>query len=300
MEAGTIIGIIISLFIIIFIILFLSTSIKVVRFTDEMIVERLGTYRSTWSHGVKFKMPFIDRIVAKVSLKEQVLDCEPQAVITKDNVTMEIDTVVYYKVADTKNYVYGVNNPTGAIQNLISTTLRNLIGELELDSTLTSRDQINTNLRNILDLATNSWGIKINRVEVKNILPPHEVRTSMEKQMKAEREKRASILESEGKKQSAILQAQGERESSIIRAEGQKQSAIIEAEGISESILIKNRAEVKAIENISLIKPTKEAIEYRKYEALERVANSSNSKLIVPSELSSLVTISEVLNKKNN
>ncbi|MGL5664293.1 MAG: SPFH domain-containing protein, partial [Cetobacterium sp.] len=250
-----------------------------------------------WDVGLNVLIPFVDRIAKRVSLKEQVIDFPPQPVITKDNVTMQIDSVVYFQITDPKLYTYGVENPLNAIENLTATTLRNLIGELELDATLTSRDTINTKMRVILDEATDPWGIKINRVELKNIIPPAEIQDAMEKQMKAERERRESILRAEGQKTSAILVAEGEKEAAILRAEAKKETAIREAEGEAEAILSIQKANAEAIRLIKEAAPDKSVLMIKGMEAFEKVANGQATKIIIPSELQNIVTLSELFHE---
>ena len=259
--------------------------VKVVPQAHGYIIERLGAYHSTWGVGVHFKLPIFDRISKRVNLKERVVDFPPQPVITKDNVTMQIDTVVYYQITDPKLFAYGVENPMMAIENLTATTLRNIIGDLELDETLTSRDTVNTKMRAILDEATDAWGIKINRVELKNILPPREIQDAMEKQMKAERERRESILKAEGEKKSAILLAEGEKESAILRAEAAKQAAIRQAEGEAEAILAVQTAIAEGIKKINEANPTEGYIALKSLESLEKVADGRSTKIIIPSEI---------------
>ena len=278
-------------------------NIKIVPQAKRYVVERLGSYYTTWENGLHFKVPFIDRIANVVSIKEQVLDFAPQPVITKDNVTMQIDTVVYLQVTDAKLYTYGVERPIGAIETLTATTLRNLIGELELDQTLTSRDIINSKMRVILDEATDPWGIKVNRVEVKNILPPHDIQEAMEKQMRAERERREKILQAEGEKKSSILLAEGEKESAILKAEARKESQIKIAEGEAEALLKLKEAEAKGIELLRTANADKSVIALKSLEALEKVADGQSTKIIIPSELSSvasIATIFEDLKDKKN
>lgn len=283
------------LFILILIAVFLiGTHIRIVAQSQAFVVERLGAYLATWDVGLNVLIPFVDRIAKRVSLKEQVIDFPPQPVITKDNVTMQIDSVVYFQITDPKLYTYGVENPLNAIENLTATTLRNLIGELELDSTLTSRDTINTKMRAILDEATDPWGIKINRVELKNIIPPAEIQDAMEKQMKAERERRESILRAEGQKTSAILVAEGEKEAAILRAEAKKETAIREAEGEAEAILSIQKANAEAIKLIKEAAPDKSVLMIKGMEAFEKVANGQATKIIIPSELQNIVTLSEL------
>ena len=283
------------LFILILIAVFLiGTHIRIVAQSQAFVVERLGAYLATWDVGLNVLIPFVDRIAKRVSLKEQVIDFPPQPVITKDNVTMQIDSVVYFQITDPKLYTYGVENPLNAIENLTATTLRNLIGELELDATLTSRDTINTKMRVILDEATDPWGIKINRVELKNIIPPAEIQGAMEKQMKAERERRESILRAEGQKKSAILVAEGEKEATILRAEAKKEAAIKEAEGEAEAILSIQKANAEAIKLIKEAAPDKSVLTLKGMEAFEKVANGQATKIIIPSELQNIVTLSEL------
>ena len=255
------------------------------------VIERLGSYYTTWGNGLHFKIPFIDRVSSRVSLKEKVKDFPPQPVITKDNVTMQIDTVVYFQITDPKMYTYGVENPLNAIENLTATTLRNLIGDLELDQTLTSRDIINSKMRSILDEATNPWGIKINRVEVKNILPPKDIQDAMEKQMRAERERREKILQAEGEKKSSILIAEGEKESAILKAEASKEAQIKEAEGEAEAIRKLNEAEADAIKMLKEAGADKSVLTLKSFEALGKVADGQATKIIVPSDLQNLATL---------
>ncbi len=263
-------------------------NMKIVPQAHAYVVQRLGVYHSTWSVGFHIKVPFIDVIVKKVSLKEHVADFPPQPVITKDNVTMQIDTVIYYQITDPKLYTYGVERPMMAIENLTATTLRNIIGDLELDETLTSRDTINTEMRAILDEATDPWGIKINRVELKNIIPPREIQDAMEKQMKAERERRESILRAEGEKKSAILLAEGEKESAILRAEAKKQAAIKEAEGEAEAILTVQSAIAEGIKKINDANPCEGYIALKSLESFEKAADGKATKIIVPSSIQSI------------
>ena len=252
------------------------------------VVERLGAYNATWSTGLHLKIPVIDRIAKKISLKEQVADFPPQPVITKDNVTMQIDTVIYLQVTDPKLYTYGVDNPIRAIENLTATTLRNIIGDLELDQTLTSRDIINSKMRAILDEATDAWGIKINRVELKNIMPPKEIQDSMEKQMKAERERREKILQAEGEKRSAVLVAEGEKEAAILRAEAEKEAAIKRAEGEAEAILKIQQAQAEGIKMLNEANPDAQVIAIKSLESLQKVADGKSTKIIIPSEIQGL------------
>ncbi len=280
------------------------TNIRVVPQSKAYVVERLGTYYSTWDTGLHVKIPFLDRIAKIVSLKEQVVDFKPQPVITKDNVTMQIDTVVFYQITDPKLYTYGVESPISAIENLSATTLRNIIGELELDSTLTSRDTINAKIRVILDEATDPWGIKVNRVELKNIIPPREIQDAMEKQMKAERERRESILRAEGEKQSRILVAEGHKESKILEAEAEKQSAILhaeavkeakvrEAEGEAEAILKVQQATADAIKLLNEADANDAVIKIKALEAFEKAADGQATKIIIPSEIQGLAGLAE-------
>ena len=303
-NGGAIFGIIAGIIVLIILIYLGVTCVKIVRQSDAVIVERLGAYNRTLSHGLHLLTPIVEKAVHTISLKERVCDFKPQPVITKDNVTMQIDTVVYFYVTDPKLFTYGVERPISAIENLTATTLRNIIGELELDQTLTSRDTINTKMRLILDEATDPWGIKVTRVELKNILPPREIQDAMEKQMRAERERRESILRAEGDKQSQILIAEGEKESTILRAEAEKAKKIAEAEAQAESIRLVYEAQAKGIELINKANPTKEYVTLEGYKALEKVANGQSTKLIIPSELtnlaSTLASASEVVkeNKK--
>lgn len=263
-------------------------NIKIVPQAHAYVVERLGAYNATWGTGLHFKIPIMDRIAKKISLKEQVADFPPQPVITKDNVTMQIDTVIYLQVTDPKLYTYGVDNPIRAIENLTATTLRNIIGDLELDQTLTSRDIINSKMRVILDEATDAWGIKINRVELKNIMPPKEIQDSMEKQMKAERERREKILQAEGEKRSAILVAEGEKEAAILRAEAEKEAAIKRAEGEAEAILKVQQAQAEGIKMLNESNPDAQVIAIKSLEALQKVADGKSTKIIIPSEIQGL------------
>ncbi len=279
----------------IFILIIIATNIVIVPQASESVVERLGVYSTTWTAGVHVKIPFIDRVVKRVSLKEQVVDFAPQPVITRDNVTMQIDTVVFFQVTDAKLYTYGVERPISAIENLTATTLRNIIGDMELDHTLTSRDVINSKITTSLDEATDKWGIKINRVELKNIIPPREIQDAMEKQMKAERERRESILRAEGEKRSQILVAEGEKESAILRADAVREQKIKEAEGEAEAILKIYEAQAKGIRMINDAKPTKEYITLQSFDALAKVADGKATKIIVPSELQNLASIATSL-----
>lgn len=264
------------------------TNIKVVPQAHSYVIERLGAYHSTWSTGLHFKIPFVDKISKKVSLKEQVIDFPPQPVITKDNVTMQIDTVVYFQITDPKLYAYGVERPISAIENLSATTLRNIIGELELDHTLTSRDVINTKIRIILDEATDAWGIKVNRVELKNIIPPKEIQESMEKQMKAERERRAQILTAEGEKSSAILIAEGEKESAILRADAKKETKIREAQGEAQAIMLVQQAYADSIKLLNEANPREGVIALKSLDAFTKAADGKATKIIIPSNIQSI------------
>ena len=278
-------------------------NVKIVPQAKTYVIERVGSYYTTWKNGLHFKIPFLDRVANQVTLKEVVKDFDPQPVITKDNVTMQIDTVVYFQITDAKLYTYGVENPISAIENLTATTLRNIIGELELDQTLTSRDIINSKMRSILDEATDPWGIKVNRVEVKNIIPPRDIQEAMEKQMRAERERREKILQAEGEKKSSILIAEGEKESAILRAEADKESKIKKAEGEAEAIIKLKTAEAEGIKLLKEAKADSSVLTLKSFEALENVANGQATKIIVPSELQNVATIgttiSEIKKKKN-
>ncbi len=266
----------------------LVSNIRIVPQARAYVVERLGAYHSTWQVGLHFKIPLIDKISRKVSLKEKVIDFPPQPVITKDNVTMEIDTVVYFQITDPKLYTYGVESPMDAIENLTATTLRNIIGELELDESLTSREHINTKIRMVLDEATDPWGIKINRVEVKNITPPKDIQVAMEKQMRAERERREAILIAEGEKKSQILIAEGQKEAAILQAEAKKQTAIKEAEGQSEAILMINKATADGLKLIKDAAADDSVIKLKSLEAFQKAADGQATKIIIPSEIQSL------------
>ncbi len=286
----------------IIILILIISNIKIVPQTYAYIIERLGAYQSTWGVGMHFKVPFIDRVAKKVNLKEQVVDFEPQPVITQDNVTMQIDTVVYYQITDPKLYTYGVERPMMAIENLTATTLRNIIGDLELDETLTSRDTINTRMRVILDEATDPWGIKVNRVELKNIMPPQAIRDAMEKQMKAERERRESILKAEGEKKSAILIAEGEKESAILRAEATKEAEIREAEGKAQAIIEVQKAVAEGIKLINEADPKQGYLTIKSLESLNALADGQSTKIVVPSDLQGLAglatSLTEVIKTK--
>ena len=275
------------------VVVLIVTNIRIVQQAKAYVIERLGAYSGTWGVGVHVLFPFIDKIAKVVSLKEQVADFPPQPVITKDNVTMQIDTVVYFQVTDPKLYTYGIEQPVVAIENLSATTLRNIIGELELDECLTSRDIINTKMRSILDEATDPWGIKINRVELKNILPPQEIQNAMEKQMKAERERREAILRAEGEKRAAILEAEGEKESAILRADAKKQQQILEAQGEAEAILTVQKATAEGIKLINEASPTDAVLRLKALEAFAAAADGKATKIIIPSEIQGLAGLAE-------
>ena len=288
-----------------FFILIIS-NLSIVQQSQAYVIERLGAFRSVWSVGLHFKVPLIDRVARKVSLKEQVLDYPPQPVITKDNVTMQIDTVVYFQITDPKLYAYGVEMPMAAMETLTATTLRNIIGDLELDQTLTSRDVVNTKMRAILDEATDPWGIKVNRVELKNILPPADIQSSMEKQMKAERDRRQAILQAEGQKKSAILIAEGEKESAILRASAEKEAAILRAEAERQAAILKAEGEAEAIRKVQQAladslgmlnekAPNEQVIKLKSIEAMEKVADGKATKIIIPSEMQGLVGLANGL-----
>ena len=293
-------GLYIVLGLLVVILIVLIACIKVVPQSQVMVVERIGAYHQTWGTGMHFLVPFIDRIAKRISLKEQVADFKPQAVITKDNVTMQIDTVVFFQITDPKLFTYGVENPIAGLQNLSATTLRNIIGEMELDQSLTSRDTINAKMRSILDEATDPWGIKVNRVELKNILPPADIQNSMEKQMKAERDRRQAILQAEGSKKSAILLAEGERESAILRADAEKQAAILRAEAEKQSAILKAAGEAEAIrevqqalaDSLAMLNekaPNDSVLKLKAIEAMQKVADGKATKIIIPSEMQGLV-----------
>ena len=277
-----IISVVILLLVVIFI---LVRCIRIVQQAKAYVIEFLGAYKTTWNVGLHFKIPFVEKVAKVVTLKEQVADFPPQPVITKDNVTMQIDTVVYFQITDPKLYTYGIEQPMVAIENLSATTLRNIIGDLELDQCLTSRDIINTKMRAILDEATDPWGIKVNRVELKNILPPKEIQNAMEKQMKAERERREAILRAEGEKRAAILEAEGEKESAILRADAKKQQQILEAEGEAEAILKVQKATAEGIRLINEAAPSEAVIKIKAMEAFSAAANGKATKIIIPSEI---------------
>ncbi len=287
----SIVSLIIIAIIALLLIIVIARNIKIVPQAHAFVIERLGAYYQTWGTGLHLKVPFIDRISKKVSLKEQVVDFPPQPVITRDNVTMQIDTVVYFEITDPKLYTYGVERPLSAIENLTATTLRNIIGDLELDSTLTSRDTINDKIRIILDEATDAWGIRVIRVELKNILPPREIQDAMEKQMKAERERRARILDAEGEKRSQILVAEGLKESAILKADAVKESKIREAEGEAQAILTVQKANADALRMLSEADPSTKVIELKSLEALAKVADGKATKLIIPSDMSKVASL---------
>ena len=303
LSSGATAAIVIAVIVVVLLFIF-AFSIRIVRQSTAVIVERLGRYLKTLETGVHFILPFFDRTNGAISLKEKVADFQPQPVITKDNVTMQIDSVVYYSITDPKLYTYGIENPMSAIENLTATTLRNIVGELELDETLTSRDIINSKMRAILDEATDPWGIKVTRVELKNILPPKDIRDAMEKQMRAERERRESILQAQGEKESAILVAEGEKQSNILRAEGEKESAILRAEAKKAEILAESEGTSQAIKNIMNANPNAAYITLQGYEALKKVADGKSTKLIIPSELQNVsslfAAVSETIKEKKN
>ena len=284
-------GLIIGLLFVFILLIIAAANIKIVPQATVYVIERLGTYYATWETGLHFKAPFFDRISKKVSIKEQVVDFKPQPVITKDNVTMQIDTVVFYQITDAKLFTYGVERPLSAIENLTATTLRNIIGEMELDSTLTSRDVINVKITSILDTATDKWGIKVNRVELKNIIPPREIQDAMEKQMKAERERRETLLRAEGEKKSQILIAEGEKESAILRAEAVKESKIREAQGEAEAILVVQKALADSIDLLNKANPSEAVLKLKSYEAFQKAADGKATKIIIPSEIQSLTSL---------
>lgn len=299
-------GLIFLVVIIVIVLWVLASCVRIVPQAYAMVVERLGAYKETWNTGIHFKTPFIDRVARRVNLKEQVVDFPPQPVITKDNVTMQIDTVIYMQVTDPKFYMYGVDHPMRAIENLTATTLRNIIGDLELDQTLTSRDTINSQMRIILDEATDPWGIKINRVELKNIMPPTEIQNAMERQMKAERERREKILQAEGEKKSAVLVAEGEKEALILQAQAQKEAAILEAEadkeaqirraeGEAEAILKVQKATAEGVKMMNEAEPIKEVIAIKSLEAFEKAADGKATKIIIPSEIQGLAGLAASL-----
>ena len=284
---------IVLIVLIVVILVILARCVRVVQQSKAYVIERLGAFHTVWSVGLHFKVPFIDRVLRVVSLKEQVADFPPQPVITKDNVTMQIDTVLYYQITDPKLFAYGVESPMNAIENLTATTLRNSIGELERDQSLTARDIINARMRSILDEATDPWGIKVNRVELKNILPPKDIQNAMEKQMRAERERREQILQAEGQKQSQILVAEGEKESRILRADGEKQARIMEAEAEAAAILRVNEAMANSLKLLNESNPTDPVIRIKALEAFQAAANGKATKIIIPSEIQGLAGLAE-------
>ncbi len=282
---GPIIAVIV---VVVLLLILIVRNIHVVQQSKAYVIERMGAFSTVWEVGIHFKMPFVEKVAKKVSLKEQVLDYPPQPVITKDNVTMQIDTVVYFQITDPKLYTYGVEYPMVAMETLTATTLRNIIGDLELDQTLTSRDVINTKMRAILDEVTDPWGIKVNRVELKNILPPADIQSSMEKQMKAERDRRQAILQAEGTKHSAILVAEGEKESAILRADAEKQAAILRAQGEAEAILAVQKALADSVKILNEACPNDQVIKLKALEAMQKVADGKATKIIIPSEIQGL------------
>ena len=299
-------GPVLILIVVALLLIILIRNIVVVQQSRAYVIERLGAFQDVWGVGLHVKIPFLDRVAKRVSLKEQVLDYPPQPVITKDNVTMQIDTVVYFQITDPKLYAYGVEQPMMAMETLTATTLRNIIGDLELDQTLTSRDVINTKMRAILDEATDPWGIKVNRVELKNILPPQDIQNSMEKQMKAERDRRQAILQAEGQKKSAILIAEGERESAILRADAEKQAAILKAEAEKEAAILKADGEAQAIRTVQQAladslgmlnekAPNEQVIKLKSIQAMEKVADGKATKIIIPSEMQGMVGMAKGL-----
>jgi len=285
---GSILTFAIPLALVILILAVLASNIKVVQQSKAVVIERLGAFHAVWGVGLHLKIPFLERVAKTVSLKEQVVDFDPQPVITKDNVTMQIDTVIYFQITDPKLYTYGVEHPLSAIENLTATTLRNIIGDLELDQSLTSRDHINTQMRSILDEATDPWGIKVNRVELKNIMPPRDIQESMEKQMRAERERREAILQAEGQKQSQILVAEGEKQSAILRADAAKQAAILEAEGQAAAILKVQQALADSIKLLNEANPNDQVVKIKALEAFQAAADGKATKIIIPSEIQGL------------
>ena len=298
-QMGALLTFIIPLIIVVIILAILASNIRVVQQSKAVVIERLGAFHAVWGVGLHFKIPFLERAAKTVSLKEQVVDFDPQPVITKDNVTMQIDTVIYFQITDPKLYTYGVEHPMNAIENLTATTLRNIIGEMELDQSLTSRDHINTKMRAILDEATDPWGIKVNRVELKNIIPPREIQDAMEKQMKAERERRESILQAEGQKQSQILVAEGEKQSVILRADAAKQAAILQAEGEKAARIMAAEAEAEAITRVqtaladslrllNAAAPNDQVVKLKALETMQKVSDGKATKIIIPSELQGL------------
>ncbi len=285
----------IILILVLIVLILIVSNVKIVPQSKAYVIEHLGSYHGTWQNGVHLKMPLLEKVVRKVTLKEQVVDFEPQPVITKDNVTMQIDTVVYFQITDPKLFTYGVENPMAAIENLTATTLRNIIGDLELDETLTSRDVINTKMRTILDEATDAWGIKVNRVELKNIIPPKAIQESMEKQMKAERERREAILVAEGQKQSAILVAQGEKESMVLRADAKREAQIKEAQGQAEALMTVQKALAQSLEMLNQAAPSDQVLRLKALEAFGQAADGKATKIIIPSEVQGLAGLATSL-----
>ena len=292
--------------VVVILLVIIISNISVVQQSQAVVIERLGAFKEVWGVGMHFKVPFLDRIAKRVSMKEQVLDYPPQPVITKDNVTMQIDTVVYFQITDPKLYTYGVEHPMAAMETLTATTLRNILGDLELDQTLTSRDVINTKMRSILDEATDPWGIKVNRVELKNILPPADIQTAMERQMKAERERRQAIIQAEGQKKAAILIAEGEREAAVLRADAQKQADILAAEAEQQAAILRADGEAKAIlavqsalaDALAMLNdkaPNDQVIKLKAIEAMQQIANGQATKIIIPSEIQGLVGLASGL-----
>lgn len=288
-------GLIIAAVIVVLVLILILTNVQVVQQSKAYVIERLGAFQTVWGVGIHVKMPFIDRVAKRVSLKEQVLDYPPQPVITKDNVTMQIDTVVYFQITDPKLYTYGVEHPMVAMETLTATTLRNIIGDLELDQTLTSRDVINTKMRAILDEVTDPWGIKVNRVELKNILPPADIQNSMEKQMKAERDRRQAILQAEGTKRSQVLVAEGEKESAILRADAEKQAAILKAEGEAQAIMTVQKALADSLQLLNASCPNDQVIKLKALDTMKALGDGKATKIIIPSELQGLVGLAEGL-----
>ena len=308
---GGILAMMLLLILLIILLLILASCIRIVPQAHAMVLERLGTYQGTWSAGLHFKLPFVDRVVRRMTLKEQVVDFDPQPVITKDNVTMRIDTVVFFQITDPKLYAYGVENPIMAIENLTATTLRNIIGDLELDQTLTSRETINASMRSSLDVATDPWGIKVNRVELKNIIPPAEIQNAMEKQMKAERERREAVTRAEGEKKASILVAEGEKESAILRAEAEKQSAILKAEAEKEKMIREAEGQAEAIlkvqqANADGIRMLKEAgadeavLKMKSLEAFEKVADGRATTILLPAQLEGIASLASAWKETAN
>ncbi|MBR6735907.1 MAG: SPFH/Band 7/PHB domain protein [Oscillospiraceae bacterium] len=292
---GPIIGVIMTIIIVLLLFWLVATNIRIVPQATVYVVERLGAYSATWETGIHVKLPFFDRVAKKVSLKEQVVDFAPQPVITKDNVTMQIDTVVFFQVTDAKLFTYGVERPLSAIENLTATTLRNIIGEMELDHTLTSRDIINTKITTILDTATDKWGIKVNRVELKNIIPPREIQDAMEKQMKAERERREAILRAEGEKRSQILVAEGEKESAILRADAIREQKIREAEGEAQAVMMVQKALADSIRMLNEAAPNEQVLTLKSLEAFQKAADGKATKIIIPSNIQGIAGLATSL-----